>query len=248
MTVLRAHIPRNLHKIIRFDLLTKQLVEFRNGGVMYGRPPYEPAVLRGECKWEQGNALIESCTRGVRRPTRRAGPIPWAACFPSPAPKELAQVSRCIGSLVGGLGLVAYEAGVAMRIRSGEGAPIAWMHRLVSSFKRSDGFWWSVSGSSAGPETPDWPRVERDVQCRWKRSEPGSVHCLHFAYHVITSTKHSPHRPFSACRHDRPLAAGARRPRARPASPLRARFHSPYRYRQLEQIQFPQPLHARGNN
>ncbi len=76
MTVLPAHIPRNLHKIIRFDLFTKQLVEFCNAGAVSGRHPHEPAVLRGECKWEQGNALIESCTRGVRRPTRRAGLIP----------------------------------------------------------------------------------------------------------------------------------------------------------------------------
>lgn len=86
MTVLPAHIPRNLHKIIRFDLFTKQLVEFCNAGVMYGRPPYEPAVVCGQFKWKQGNTLIESPTRETRRRPRRAGLIPWAACWPSPAP------------------------------------------------------------------------------------------------------------------------------------------------------------------
>lgn len=40
-----GHFLRKLHSIINWDVFTKQLVEYYSGGAMYGRPPYNPAVL-----------------------------------------------------------------------------------------------------------------------------------------------------------------------------------------------------------
>ncbi len=40
-----GHFPRKLDSIIDWNVFTKQLIEFYNGGAMYGRPPYDPAVL-----------------------------------------------------------------------------------------------------------------------------------------------------------------------------------------------------------
>ena len=40
-----GHFLRKLESIIGWDVFTKQLIEFYNGGAMYGRPPYDPAVL-----------------------------------------------------------------------------------------------------------------------------------------------------------------------------------------------------------
>jgi transposase len=40
-----GHFLRTLDSIIDWDVFTNQLIEFYNGGAMYGRPPYDPAVL-----------------------------------------------------------------------------------------------------------------------------------------------------------------------------------------------------------
>ena len=40
-----GHFLRNLDSIIGWDVFTKQLIEYYDGGAMDGRPPYDPAVL-----------------------------------------------------------------------------------------------------------------------------------------------------------------------------------------------------------
>ena len=40
-----GHFLRKLDSIIDWDVFTRQLIEFYSGGAMYGRPPYDPAVL-----------------------------------------------------------------------------------------------------------------------------------------------------------------------------------------------------------
>jgi hypothetical protein len=40
-----GHFLRKLESIIGWDVFTKQLIEFYDGGAMYGRPPYDPAVM-----------------------------------------------------------------------------------------------------------------------------------------------------------------------------------------------------------
>ncbi len=100
---------------------------------------------------------------GSQAADQESGFGPLDRLFPLPCPKGVGRGCRgCIASLVGACGVWG---------RSDYANPIGgrshcMVHRLVSSFKRSDSLWWGMSGSSAGPETRDWPRVERDVQCR----------------------------------------------------------------------------------
>ena len=43
--MLQDHLLRRLEEMVPRGLFTDQLVQFYAGGAMYGRPPYEPAVI-----------------------------------------------------------------------------------------------------------------------------------------------------------------------------------------------------------